>query len=221
VFLSARPEHEMLAAGQRGGADFYIVKPVDPIDIGSDLYFLFERNFDMNAAEALRLRVARKVPRLSRPPAPQPRSGSPRGTGCYRMASLRRETAAAKPRAQEGLIRRSPHPSTGKSGTMSRTSAGVASILAESTLIRWGTRNCWNWSWILTGALTLSPVCRVGSYRLTRPTSFPAASSKPSLVLEESPSVNPIGGSPSVGRLVGKLLTFPNGPDWSLFHDSL
>jgi DNA-binding response OmpR family regulator len=72
LFLSGRPERELLAAGQRGGADFYIQKPADPVDLGSDLYHLFERDFNMSLDEILKLRVARKVPKPSRPTVPPP-----------------------------------------------------------------------------------------------------------------------------------------------------
>lgn len=66
IFISGRPEQEMLAAGNRVNADFYVRKPVDPVDLGADFYFLFGRDFELPRQELLKLRVIRDIPKFHR-----------------------------------------------------------------------------------------------------------------------------------------------------------
>ena len=62
IFMSARPESEVMLKGPQVCADFFVEKPVDPNDIGADLYILFEEDFDPPAEALSRLRVTRKIP---------------------------------------------------------------------------------------------------------------------------------------------------------------
>ena len=48
--------------GAEVGADFYVPKPVDPNDVGADLYFLFDQDFHLSEENLRKLRVARKIP---------------------------------------------------------------------------------------------------------------------------------------------------------------
>lgn len=62
ILISAREASEIEKKGSEAGADFYINKPVDPNDVGADLYYLFEQNFHLNSDALHRLRVTHKVP---------------------------------------------------------------------------------------------------------------------------------------------------------------
>jgi CheY-like chemotaxis protein len=66
IFISGRSEQEMMAAGNRVNADYYVRKPVDPVDLGADFYFLFGRNFDLPRHELLKLRVIKDIPKFRR-----------------------------------------------------------------------------------------------------------------------------------------------------------
>lgn len=62
LFLTARDEKELRTKGSAACADFYIRKPVDPNDLGVDLYELFEKGFNLEPEEIYRLRVTKQVP---------------------------------------------------------------------------------------------------------------------------------------------------------------
>lgn len=62
LFLSGRSESEIRAKGFAVCGDFYIKKPVDPNDVGVDLYTLFEGGFDLEPEDVYRLRVTQKIP---------------------------------------------------------------------------------------------------------------------------------------------------------------
>lgn len=61
-FMTARSESEVLLKGTQVCGDFYIPKPVDPNDVASDLYLLFESNMDMAVDQLSRLRVVKRIP---------------------------------------------------------------------------------------------------------------------------------------------------------------
>lgn len=62
LFLSACDEGEIRTKGQAVCADYYIKKPVDPNDVGVDLYSLFEQGFNLEPSDIYRLRVTKQVP---------------------------------------------------------------------------------------------------------------------------------------------------------------
>ncbi len=61
IFISARDGSEIQRKGAEVGADYYISKPVDPNDVGADLYYLFEQDFHLAPGDAKKLRSARKI----------------------------------------------------------------------------------------------------------------------------------------------------------------
>lgn len=61
-FMTARSESEVLLKGAQVCGDFFIPKPVDPNDVASDLYLLFENNMDMAVDQVSRLRVTKRIP---------------------------------------------------------------------------------------------------------------------------------------------------------------
>jgi DNA-binding response OmpR family regulator len=78
VFVSSRDERELVSEGRQAGGDFYVCKPVDPQDLGADLYFLFDRNFEMDPATLSRLRVCKQISTKKAEPAATPaRSSAP------------------------------------------------------------------------------------------------------------------------------------------------
>src|SRR3990172_5969496 len=60
LFLTGRDEADVRANGSAVCADYYIKKPVDPNDVGVDLYTLFEKGFDLEPEEVYRLRVTKQ-----------------------------------------------------------------------------------------------------------------------------------------------------------------
>jgi CheY-like chemotaxis protein len=65
IFITAKKASEVLSKGSKACADFWIPKPVDPNDVGADLYLLFEKSFDLAPDELKQLRVTKQVPRLT------------------------------------------------------------------------------------------------------------------------------------------------------------
>lgn len=65
IFISAKSEREVLDLGAKACADYFIPKPVDPNDVGADLYTLFEKEFDLTQDDIRKLRVTKRVPQLS------------------------------------------------------------------------------------------------------------------------------------------------------------
>lgn len=65
VFITGKKASEVHIKGAKACADFWIPKPVDPNDVGADLYFLFERDFDLTPEDFKQLRVTKQVPRLT------------------------------------------------------------------------------------------------------------------------------------------------------------
>ncbi|MCA9415432.1 MAG: response regulator [Candidatus Omnitrophica bacterium] len=68
IFISARDGAEIERKGAEVGADFYISKPVDPSDVGADLYFLFDQDFHLTPENARKLRVTKRIPAKSASP---------------------------------------------------------------------------------------------------------------------------------------------------------
>jgi CheY-like chemotaxis protein len=67
VFMSDEPAEEVCTKGSEVCADFYIEKPVNPNDVGVDLFTLFEHSFNLDKAEVYRLRVTKQVPPNTEP----------------------------------------------------------------------------------------------------------------------------------------------------------
>ena len=65
IFISARDTSEIERKGAEVAADFYVPKPVDPNDVGADLYYLFEQDFHLSPDEMKKLRVMRRIPARS------------------------------------------------------------------------------------------------------------------------------------------------------------
>jgi len=65
IFISAKTAREVMDEGAKACADYFIAKPVDPNDVGADLYTLFEKDFDLTPDEIRKLRVIKRVPQLS------------------------------------------------------------------------------------------------------------------------------------------------------------
>lgn len=65
IFISAKSAREVMDEGAKACADYFIPKPVDPNDVGADLYTLFEKDFDLTQEEVRTLRVTKRVPQLS------------------------------------------------------------------------------------------------------------------------------------------------------------
>jgi len=84
IFISARDASEIERKGAEVGADFYITKPVDPNDVGADLYFLFDQDFDLPPQSLKNLRVTKEVPQAptsSSSQAGMEETSSPGGSG--------------------------------------------------------------------------------------------------------------------------------------------
>jgi twitching motility two-component system response regulator PilH len=65
IFISAKKPSEIQDEGSKACADFFIAKPVDPNDVGADLYLLFENHFNLGPNELKQLRVTKRIPKLS------------------------------------------------------------------------------------------------------------------------------------------------------------
>lgn len=65
IFITAKPAAEVLDKGAKACADYFISKPVDPNDVGADLYVLFEKDFQLSENDIRNLRVTKRVPTLS------------------------------------------------------------------------------------------------------------------------------------------------------------
>ena len=65
VLVTDRPTAEILNKGPMACADYYISKPVDPNNIGADLFILFENGFNLNEKVLGTLRVAKRIPEFS------------------------------------------------------------------------------------------------------------------------------------------------------------
>ncbi len=62
VIMTTRSESEVLLKGPQVCADYYIPKPVNPNDVASDLYALFENDLDIPVEGLSGLRVTKRVP---------------------------------------------------------------------------------------------------------------------------------------------------------------
>ena len=69
ILITAKKAPEVNDKGPKSGADYWIAKPVEPNDVGADLYILFDRDFRLNEEETSRLRVTHA---LSQPPPAAP-----------------------------------------------------------------------------------------------------------------------------------------------------
>jgi CheY-like chemotaxis protein len=65
LLVTSRPAAEIMNKGPMACADFFISKPVDPNNIGADLFILFENGFKLNEKALSTLRVAKRIPEFS------------------------------------------------------------------------------------------------------------------------------------------------------------
>jgi len=65
IFISARDSSEIERKGAEAGADYYISKPVDPNDVGADLYYLFEQDFHLGEGDRAKLRTTKEIRSIS------------------------------------------------------------------------------------------------------------------------------------------------------------
>jgi len=73
ILITAKKGAEVNDKGSKAGADYWIAKPVDPNDVGADLYILFDHDFKLTQEETTKLRVTRplsQAPAAPPPPAP-------------------------------------------------------------------------------------------------------------------------------------------------------
>jgi DNA-binding response OmpR family regulator len=109
LFMSGRDESEIRSNGSAVCGDYYIKKPVDPNDLGVDLYTLFERGFDLEPEEVYRLRVTQRIPPNT---DLQPFSGAaPESEVEPQPEPLELRSSAPTPRAEPIPARPSSHPS--------------------------------------------------------------------------------------------------------------
>ena len=62
ILMTSRSESEVLLKGPQVCADYYIPKPVDPNDVASDLYVLFENDLEIPMEKLASLRVTKRIP---------------------------------------------------------------------------------------------------------------------------------------------------------------